>query len=432
MCLIVGCKENNPTYSAHIAPIIYKHCTPCHRPNQIGHFNLLTYSDAKQHAKAMQYCVKQNIMPPWPADASYTRFANEMIMSDEEKRLFDLWVVNNCPIGDSNNIPPVPNYEARSFLGKPDYTIAVPPQAIAGDYRDRFLLVKVPFELPQEAYVHTIEFVPGNTKVVHHVNADVVKYTDGLKQNVFDGQWTQANPDDSTIKQLYARMGMLHDDGSYPTLRRNAFNYLPGVIAPVYPDGIGDIKLAKKNAFLLSDLHYGPYYEPTADSSYINLFMSKTPPAREVQEFQLGTLGVSAIEPSLVLPPNEVSTVRSKYTINKDISIITLNPHMHLLGKSFWGFAVAPEGDTIPLIRIPKWDFNWQNFYKPIKPIVLKQGTTIYAVGVYDNTAQNPHNPNKPPKEVTDQRGSMRTTDEMFQFIISYMDYKPGDEKLAL
>jgi hypothetical protein len=430
--LCASCTRHQPTFSQDVAPIIYKHCSGCHRPNQIGHFDLLTYADVQKRAKTILYCVQHKLMPPWPADRSYRLFADDNTLSEDQIKLITTWVNNNCPIGDSSKVPAPPRFETRSMLGKPDYTIAVPPRSIEGNYKDQFLLVKVPFELPQETYVHTIEFVPGNTKVVHHVNADIVKYTDGLKQNVFDGEWTQNNPDDSTVKQLYIRMGLLHDDGSYPTLRRNALNYLPGVIQPVMPDGIGDIKLNKKNAFLLSDLHYGPYFINTSDSSYINLFYSKTAPEREVLEFQLGTLGISPVMPALVLPADKITTVSSKYVVPQDISIITINPHMHLLGKSFWGFATAPNGDTIPLIRIPRWDFNWQNFYKPINPIVLKKGTTIYAVGVYDNTAQNPHNPNKPPKEVTDRAGTMRTTDEMFQFIISYMLYKQGDENIKL
>jgi hypothetical protein len=426
-----ACQENNPTYSKHIAPIIYAHCSNCHRPNQIGHFNLLTYEDVQKRAKTILYCVQNKIMPPWPADPNYRHFADENVLSKEEERLLTLWINNNCPQGNAAETPPVPRFQA-SLLGKPDTTIYVKPSIIKGDWSDQFLLVKVPFELPKETYVHTIEYVPGNTKVVHHVNADLVKYNDALKKNIFDGEWIQNNPDDSTVRQLYKKMGLLHDDDSYPTLHRNATNYLPGVITPVFPDGIGDVQLAKKNAFILSDLHYGPFYEKTIDSSKINLFYSKSPPQRTVQEFQLGTLGIAPNDPPLILPPNKITTIRSQYKLPNDISIITINPHMHLLGKSFLAFAVQPNGDTIPIVRIPKWDFNWQNFYKPINPIVLKAGSTIYAVGQYDNTSNNPFNPNKPPQIVTDKAGTMRTTDEMFQLIISYMDYKAGDEKIKL
>jgi hypothetical protein len=429
--LFSACKENNPTFNEHIAPIVFSHCSNCHRPNQIGHFDLLTYTDVQKRAQTILYCVQNKLMPPWPADPNYRHFADENVLSKEEIRLLTLWVKNNCPEGDAVRKPKIPEFQA-SLLGKPDTTINVQPRVIKGDWSDQFLLVKVPFELPQEKFVHTIEFVPGNSKVVHHVNADLVKYDYNKKQNIFDGEWIQNNPDDSTVRQLYKKMGLLHDDNSYPTLHRNASNYLPGVITPVFPDGIGDIKLGKKNAFILSDLHYGPFYEQTIDSSKINLFFSKAPPNRTVQEFQLGTLGIAPNDPPLILPPNKITTITSRYTLPKDISIITINPHMHLLGKSFLAYAVATPGDTVPIIKINKWDFNWQNFYKPVSPIVLKAGTTIFAFGTYDNTSANPFNPNKPPQIVTDKAGTMRTTDEMFQLIISYMDYKVGDEKIKL
>jgi hypothetical protein len=423
---------NPPTYSNSIASIIYKNCTPCHRPNQIGHFNLLNYTDVVNKKDAILLTVKQRLMPPWPADIHYSRFLNEMVLEDDEINKIETWIKNNCPIGDSNNIPALPNYPKGSFIGQPDLTLAVPPQAIQSNYADKFLMIKVPFELPAETYVHTIEIMPGNTKVVHHVNAGLIRYDDAKKKNVYDGTWVHNTVNDSTKVNAYKQMGLLHDDGSFPILRRSVANYLPGVITPIYPPGIGDVKLGKKNALLLNDMHYGPYWENTTDSTYINLFFSKAPPQRPVQEFIMGTLGISACEPPLVIPPDSIVKISTKYTLPSAISIITINPHMHLIGKQFWSFATKPNGDTIPIIRIPNWNFNWQNFYTPAKPIVLSAGCTIYAIGVYDNTANNPFNPNKPPKTITDKDASMKTTDEMFQLIISYMDYKPNDENLSL
>jgi hypothetical protein len=422
----------HPTFSKNIAPIIYAKCTPCHRPNQIGHFNLITYNDVATKAEAIKYTVTNRLMPPWPADIHYSRFANEMVLEDKEIVQIQNWIKNKCPIGDEKYIPALPNYAEKSFIGKPDLVVPIKPNLIHGDFQDQFLLVKVPFTLPTENYAHTIEFVPGNTKVVHHVNADIIRYNDAKKVNVFDGNWIHNTVTDSTVRDAYLKMGLLHDDGSYPTLHRNAVNYLPGVIAQEYPDGIGDIKLGRKNAFLLSDLHYGPFWDDVTDSSYINIFFSKAPPNRVVQEFQLGTLGIVPVSPALQLPPNKITTVHSQYVLPKPISIITLNPHMHLLGKSFWAFAVLPNADTIPLIKINNWDFNWQNYYKPKTAIILPAGTLVYAQGVYDNTENNVFNPNKPPKLVTDKNGTMRTTDEMFQFIVSYLDYQVGDEKLQL
>ena len=146
----------------------------------------------------------------------------------------------------------------------------------------------------------------------------------------------------------------------------------------------------------------------------------------------MGTLGISKIEPPLIIKPNTVQTFRTNLKLEKDISILTVNPHMHLLGRSFIAYAVKPDGDTIPLIRIPRWDFRWQYFYTYEKMLKVPAGSTIYVEGVYDNTTANPLNPFNPPRLVMQREESMRTTDEMFQFIVSFLPYKEGDENISL
>ena len=94
--------------------------------------------------------------------------------------------------------------------------------------------------------------------------------------------------------------------------------------------------------------------------------------------------------------------------------------------------AATPDGKTIPLINIPKWDFRWQYFYTFPKMVKVPKGSTIAAIAVYDNTANNPNNPFSPPRTVIGTNGSMCVTDEMFQFIMRYLPYKPGDENISL
>ena len=149
-------------------------------------------------------------------------------------------------------------------------------------------------------------------------------------------------------------------------------------------------------------------------------------------EMQLGTLGISEIIPPLIIPPNVVKTFTTKTLVNEDISLLTVNPHMHLLGKSFEAFAATPDGRTIPLVKIRDWDFRWQYFYTFPKMVKIPKGSTIAAIGVYDNTAANPNNPFVPPREVIGTNGSMRVTDEMFQLIITYLPYQSGDENISL
>ncbi|HPI54612.1 MAG TPA: hypothetical protein PLU10_07945 [Chitinophagaceae bacterium] len=431
---MLSCQSGNqhPTYSKDIAPIVYRSCSPCHRPNQIGHFNLLTYEDVRTNAVKMLYTIQHRLMPPWPADAHYTEFVGQTILSDDEINLIETWVNLKCPIGDSLQIPPIPKFPEGSLLRNPDMHIPVKPIQMKSDFADRFLIVKVPFEVPQDSFIQTVEFVPGNTKVVHHVNGDMVRFDYDKKTNVYDGLLVDDVVLDSTVREVYKRIGLLHDDGSYPTLARSVVNYLPGVKAQEYPEGIGGWKVNRKNAFLFSDIHYGPTVDNIWDSSYVNIFLSKKKPTRPLQEFQLGTLGVAPIAPPLRIPPNQITSYSSRYVVPFDISILTVNPHMHLLGKSFLAYALTPQHDTIRLIRIPRWDFNWQNFYTFKKMIKIPKGSTIVMEGVFDNTEDNPLNPNHPPKMVQDRNGSMSTTDEMFQFIITYLPYQEGDENILL
>ena len=180
----------------------------------------------------------------------------------------------------------------------------------------------------------------------------------------------------------------------------------------------------------MRDIHYGPSPVETEDQSYFNVFTDKQNAPH--YGLQLGTLGISEIIPPLIIPPNEVKTFTTKTVIDEDISLLTIEPHMHLLGKSFKAFAATPDGRTIPLINIPDWNFRRQYFYTFPKMVKIPKGPTTAAIGVYDNTANNLNNPFSPPQTVIGTNNSMRVTDEMFQFIIAYVPYKLGDENLSL
>jgi hypothetical protein len=306
------------------------------------------------------------------------------------------------------------------------------PLPIPGDNMDRFMVIKIPYELPADRFVRAIEFVPGNRKLIHHMNGHVVQYDD-KKKKPFEGPFIVNRDSVKTLEASYDAIHLLNDDGSYPALTRSVANYLPGGVSPAgYPDGIGGWTLNKKGAFLMRDIHYGPSPVDTEDQSYFNVFFADKPPVRPTLEMQLGTLGISEIIPPLIIPPNVVKTFTTKTVIDQDISLLTITPHMHLLGKSFEAFATTPDGRTIQLIRIPKWDFRWQYFYTFPKIVKIPKGSTNAAIAVYDNTAENPNNPFSPPREVIGTNGSMRVTDEMFQLIMTYLPYQPGDENIRL
>jgi hypothetical protein len=373
-------------------------------------------------------------MPPWPADASYRHFVDENVMSDQEIKLISEWVDQGCKPGDSTHLPPLPFFPAGSQLGKPDLVLQLRDvYKIKGNNKDHFLLMRVPYEIPMDTFVRVIEIVPDNRKLVHHVNAQLLSYDFNKKKNVFKGNTVVDLEEYPDKLAAYKALDLANDDGvTFPLLTQSVANYLPGVVPPVYPEGIGGYKLSRKGALFLKDIHYGPSRVDTSDQTTFNIFYGKDKPKRPIQEFQMGTYGVSTTVPALIIPPDSVMTFHSDFTLPFDISVLTINPHMHLLGKSFLAYAVTLQKDTIPLIRINKWDFRWQYFYTFKNMLKIPQGATIHAEGVYDNTRHNPNNPFSPPQLVAERNGSMRTSDEMFQFIVTYLPYVNGDENISL
>jgi mono/diheme cytochrome c family protein len=440
--LIVSCSEtsespSNPTWSADVAPIIYKNCTPCHRPGEAGGFNLLSYRDAVKRARLIRFVTQTRYMPPWPADPAYSHFLGERVLTESEINTIKKWVEQDTPRGDSLQEPPAPTFYTGSYFGKPDLVISAQQAvSIKGNGTDVFLIQKFPYELEHDTIVAAIEFVPDQRKLVHHVNGHLVSYDANRTFNYSSGI-SQHSDTRAELMAVYRDMHVPYTDGrqpEFPPLTPNAVYYLPGYLPPIYPPAIGGYRLKKNGAFLLNNIHYGPSNKDVRDSSHINIFFRKEPVQRPISEMQMGTFGVSAIEPEFIIPPNQIKTFHTQTTLSRDISLLSVNPHMHLVGTKFVAFALTPTGDTIPLIRINKWDFRWQYYYTYPQPKKLSAGTTIHVYGTFDNTVKNPNNPFHPPQTITQGNGieSMKTTEEMFQFIFTYVKYKEGDEKISL
>jgi hypothetical protein len=438
--MLVACAGNTSTNTggpvtfAEVFPVFKENCAACHHTGGAGPFPLTTYNEIRRKAATIVKVTGSRFMPPWPADVNYRHFAGEKHLSDEQIALIRKWVDGGCVAGDTSSLVPVPDYaNGLSVYGKPDKVVRMKaPFVLHGNNKDVFMLMKFPYELPRDTFIRFIEFVPDKKKIVHHVNGFLIQYDDGKKQDVYAGDWF-ADTQVDDYRTAYEKMKLSNDDGkTFPMLTPSAVNYLPGVQPAIYPEGIGGFKVKKKGAIFLKDIHYGPTPVDTVDDSYFNIFFMKEAPRRPLLELQMGTLGISPVVPPLVIPPDSVKTFTTEVRISRDISLVTVNPHMHLLGKSFWAFAIPPSGDTIPLIRIPKWDFRWQYFYTYPKMLKLPAGTLIKVIGVYDNTKNNPLNPFNPPQTVSEREGSMRTSDEMFQFIINYLPYEPGDENISL
>ncbi len=433
--LFSGCQqaEQEITYSKDIAPIIIKNCSPCHRTNGGAPFSLTNYFEVAKKAKMIATVTRNGYMPPWPADKNYTHFIDEKGLSASEIELIQKWVKQGKKPGDTTTTK-LPEFKnIKSILGKPDLIIKVPPISIYNNNTDQFYLLKIPYKLPFDTFVRCVEFVPNQKKYVHHVNGHYYPYPPYF--DVFKGQ-AKVETFTREFTTGYRQLGMILPDNSIPDRIHSAFNYLPGTFGVMYPKGIGGFTLSKNGIFLANDIHYGPSKINTIDSSELYLYFSDKKPERQTFEIMLGTNGISPIVPPLKIPANTISKHISEVTIYNDISVLTINPHMHLLGKSLKAYAIKPNGDTIRLISIPKWRFQWQYFYTFRSPVRIPKGSTIRLEAVFDNTSNNPNNPFNPPQLIGERwdfgGSSMRTTDEMLQLIITYMPYQSGDEKIDL
>ena len=431
--------RNNPymdqeiTFSEHIGPIIHKNCTPCHRPGEAGPFQLITYRNVAKRAKMVKFVTETRFMPPWPADRNYTHFLDEWGLTDDEIMMIGAWVAQGASQGDKDKILYPPVYAEGSMLGMPDLTIKMPiPYHIVGNNTDQFIIAKFPYELERDTFVSAIEFAPDNRRLLHHVNGHVVHYDEGKKSNLNGGKYIVKYDRSLPQHLLYMELDILNDDGTYPYLTSSIVNYLPGSVNTQYPDGIGGIKLKKKGFILFKDIHYGPSPIDDIDQSSVNIFFTDKPPVRPVREILLGTLGATKVDPPLLIPPNTIKTFKTVWKVPYDISVLTVNPHMHLLGKSMKAFAIDTAGDTIRLIHIPERNFRWQFFYTFPYMVKIPKESTLYVYATFDNTEDNPENPFHPPRLIRERNGSMGTTDEMFQFIITYLPYEQGDEKKSL
>src|SRR5262249_43933415 len=154
---------------------------------------------------------KARYMPPWPADPSYSHFIGERVLTKEEIDTIQRWVANGSPAGDVTKTPPPPEFPKESSLGKPDLVIKMrQPVRIPGDNLDHFMVVKIPYEIPQDRFVRAIQFVPGNRKLIHHMNGHIVQY-DEHKKDPFQGPYIVDRGPLKTLQESYDVLHLLND-----------------------------------------------------------------------------------------------------------------------------------------------------------------------------------------------------------------------------
>lgn len=399
-------------WSEHIAPILFDHCTQCHHPGGIGPSSFVSYDDAYNNSGSILAAITEGIMPPWPADPNYRHFADENVLTPDEKNLIEEWVMGGAIEGNPANAPSSPNYDSNSALPVIDFSAVTPLNTSQAVTHDDYRTFVIPSNFSTDQFIDAIEIIPGNDDIIHHV---VIYY---------DPSNTCLSYDAADPGPGFATNGT---GGGIPPAAHFMAAWVPGKGPQFLPEGFG--LRGEANGYFLIEMHYPAGSVGQTDETTINLHLSTSPSPREVFfEPVITHFPTTLDEPALIIPPNTEATFHATYNLNYDVTLLGVFPHMHLIGKSITSFAVT-DGDTIPLIHIPQWDFEWQFSYDYPQLIHLTPGTAIKAVATYDNTVNNPNQPNNPPQLVT---AGEETADEMMIIFFMYTAYQTGDESIII
>jgi hypothetical protein len=367
------------TYHRDVAPIVQTRCQACHRPGQVGGFDLLTHADAFRHSAMIAEVVEQRRMPPWHADPRHGHFSNDRRLTPRDRATLLAWVKQGCPEGDPADTPAPRTWPEGWTIGTPDVVFEIPEaNAIPAQGTMPYIHVSVPTNFTEDTWVQAAEARPGDAGVVHHIIVFVVPPGGNRGRAIAGGQG-------------------------------HLCGYAPGDMPSVYP--LGTAKRIKAGSTLVFQLHYTPNGRPTTDRSKVGFILAKEPPTREAL-----TIGIA--NPGFVIPPGAPAhPVRSQQRVRGEVRLLSFMPHMHLRGRSFrYTLTGASEGaEPEVLLDVPAFDFGWQSYYTLAEPRILPQGSLLVCDATFDNSSGNPANPD--PTSVV--RWGEQTWEEM---MIGYID----------
>jgi Tfp pilus assembly protein PilF len=378
------------TFNHDIAPILYRTCARCHRAGEAGPFSLLTYADAKSHARQIAAVTKTRFMPPWLPENGDLKFADELRLSDDEIARIQAWVDQGALEGNPKDLPAKPTFVEGWQLGKPDVIVkAAKAYALPASGSDNYWNFVFRTPVDRTRWLKAMEIRPGDKRLVHHANVLVDRQQTGRRQEAEPG----------------AGFG-----GMELTIESEAFDpdshflfWKPGSVPYVEPDGMA-LRLDKDTDLILN-AHLQPSGKPETIQPTLGLYFTDKPATMHPILLQLES------DRMLDIPPGEKHfVVTDEFTLPSVVNLLAIYPHAHYLGKDMQAIAKLPDGRTETLIHIPDWNLNWQAVYRYAQPVRLPKGTTISMKFVYDNSDDNVRNPNHPPQRVV---AGNRAVDEM-------------------
>jgi tetratricopeptide (TPR) repeat protein/mono/diheme cytochrome c family protein len=401
------------TYNRDIAPIIFHSCATCHRPGEAAPFSLLTYSDVKKHARQIVDVTRSRSMPPWLPEPQKWKFADELRLTDSELSLIQRWVEQGAVEGDPADLPPALKFVEGWRLGQPDLILtATKPLTLPPSGTDTYWNFIFPVPIQEPRWVKAVEIRPGDKRYVHHANI-LVDRGGSLRSR------------ESVPGAGFGGMEIRIESQVFDPDSHLLF-WKPGTIPYVEPEGMA-LRLDKGTDLVLNT-HLQPSGKMEVIQPSIGLYFTPHAATKIPMLLQLEN------DLKLDIPAGQKDfLVTDEFTLPIDVELLAIYPHAHYLGKDMQAFAMLPDGTTETLIHIPHWNLNWQAVYRYAEPVRLPKGTKVSLRYVYDNSDENPLNPNHPPARVV---GGNRSSDEMchlwLQVLPVNFDPAQGDPRMVL
>jgi hypothetical protein len=364
-----------PTFYRDVLPILEQHCQSCHRAGEIAPMAFTTYEETRTYATAMAADVRVGKMPPWFADPAIGHFSNDPSLSAAESKTLLDWAIAGAPAGNAADAPAPRKFAEGWNIPQPDLVVQMPKAATipaSGDVEYTYEIVPTGFT--EGKWVAMSEIRPTSRENVHHavvyVRPPDSPWLRDLRKNVPFTASDMKNERD------------MHD--THTTKADILLVYAPGSSPDNWPSGMA--KYIPAGSDLVFQMHYTTHGYATSDQTAVGMVFAKIPPAKRVLTLQL-------TNSSFAIPPGvDNFRVEVHGSIPNDALLLSFFPHMHLRGKRFEYNIVQPGGTIVPLLSV-NYDFFWQLSYRPATPIPLKAGTVLQAVGWYDNSKNNLHNP---------------------------------------
>ncbi len=380
------------TFNKNVAPIVFNNCAVCHHTGGSGPFPLLSYQDVRSHAKQIGVVTQTRYMPPWLPEPGYGKFVGERRLTDEQIQTIQQWLADGAKEGVAADLPSIPKFSDDWELGKPDLVVKLPQPYIllAGANTDSWPRFVLPVPVSGTRYVRGVEIRPGNPKIVHHCYIAIDR-TQTL--HIANGEIYEAAP--AAMDGQFAS-GNSELDSRFLTWRPGSPPYLE-------PEGMTWRLDKETDLILIMHLLTPGKSEPIQPS--VGFYFSEKPPTKTPMIVRLEQDG------NIDIPAGAKNfEISDDVELPADVKVLSILPHAHYLCKEMRVFATLPDGTRQWLIWVKKWDFDWQGVFRYAEPVSLPKGTVLSMRYTYDNSSDNPRNPNNPPQRVI---GGQKSTDEM-------------------